>query len=219
MVALVQTFTGTGLPPGFGKLGRVRFLKSYRYSNLDAINGTNVEDGAIVLPQTSDRFCLIDGPEHGGSGVRVSDPPGADMTGHYVNHNDGTVTRAIVGGGLHWAGVTVPPGGKVQFHYIFLRGQQANPYNCFAQFRAVGNDGIEKLRRTFAQTMIPGDLEVGPYFRWRAHPVIEFPDGFTGNLQWLVAQGERMNLTQNVISNNAKLHPSGLALDFISIIP
>lgn len=221
MAAVVQTFTANALPAGFGKEGTVRFPKKFKWSNRDAANGTNVAPGAIVLPQTSDRFCLIDGPDNNGAGSRTM--AGVDMfppagAGHYVNHGDGTYTRAVVGSTLHWGNVVIPPGGKLQFHWIFLRGQQSGQFNAFAQFRAVEPNGSEALRRTFAQSMDPGGGESGAFYRWRAHELIEFPQGFGGTLQWIVAQGERVGGPNAPVNANARLHPAGLALDFISII-
>lgn len=215
MPVAVQTFAKSTLPQGFGSEGRVRFLKSMDWG-FRAQDKTNVEPGIEILPQTSGYFCLIDDPHHNGAGVRAF--PGADMSQFTCDHGDGTVTCGHKGARLYWADVAIAPGGKLQFHYIFLRGQQNNPFNAFAQFLAVRPTGEIVRRSSFAQTKDAGPVEHGRFYRWRAHPPIVFAAGFAGTLQWVVTNGQRRARGDPTVHPDTDLHPSGLAIDFISII-
>ena len=144
MAAIVQTFGSNALPSGFTKRGTVQFYKSFQWDRL-AKNGSQVDPGVTTLPQTSDFFCLIDDPRHNGAGTRQF--PGDDMANFYIDHHDGFYTRGCKGAELIWTGVSIPPGGIVHFHYIFLRGEFSTPFNAFGQFLAVdaGNQVVRKL--------------------------------------------------------------------------
>lgn len=215
MPVVVETFSKSTLPQGFGTEGRVRLLKSIDWG-YRARDNTNVEPGIAILPQTSGYFCLIDDPHHNGAGERQF--KGADMSQFLCDHGDGTVTYGNKGARLYWSNVAIAAGGTVQFHYVFLRGQQTTPFNGFAQFRAVKPNGEIVRCSTFAQTRDVGPREHGRFYRWRAHPPIVFADGFTGTLQWVVTNGQRRDKGDQTIHPNTDLHPSGLAIDFISII-
>lgn len=215
MTATVQTFANDRLPPDFGSEGRTRFIRDFTWG-WKTKDRTNIEPGIAILPQTSGFFCLIDDPRHNGSGVRKY--PGADMSQFNVIHGDGTATYGNRGARLYWQNVNIPPRGKLQFHYVFLRGEWNNPRNGFAQFLAVANDGTVVLKRTIAQTREAGPTESGTYYRWRAFPPIEFANGFSGALQWIISNGQRRNTGDPTLDPDTDLYPSALALDFISII-
>lgn len=215
MAAKVQTFATDRLPDNFGQEGRVRFRRDFNWG-WTARDRTNVEPGISVLPQTSGFFCLIDDPRHNGSGVRKYG--GADMSQFQIVHGDGTVSYGHRGARLYWADVVIPPGGKLQFHYIFLRGEWNSPFNAFAQFLAVNANGTVVLKRTIAQTRESAPMESGQFYRWRAYPPIEFTNGFSGALQWVVTNGQRRNTGDPNVHPDTDLYPSALALDFISII-
>lgn len=222
MAANVQTFPRRSLPAGFGGQGSVTLVDTFNWG-WTAKDRRNVDPGITVLPQTSGYFCLIDDPRCNANGVRrtagVAFPDGQGRPEFFVDHGDGTVTYSNRGARLFWANVHVPPGGKVQFHYIFLRGQWNNPFNAFAQFLAVAPNGEVARKSTFAQTRQPGPVESGQYYRWRAHEPIAFPDGFDGTLQWVVSNGERRNKGDFFnVHPDTDLYPSALAVDFISII-
>lgn len=222
MAATVQTFPNKSLPAGFGSQGPVKLIDTFKWG-WTAKDRTNVEPGLSLLPQTSDFFCLIDDPRCNASGVRrtagVSFPDSQGRPEFFVDHGDGTVTYSNRGARLYWTNVNVPAGGKVQFHYIFLRGQWNTPFNAFAQFLAVRPNGEIERKSTFAQTRSPGPTESGQFYRWRAHEPVSFPDGFDGTLQWVVSNGERRNKGDYFgVHPDADLYPSALALDFISII-
>lgn len=215
MVATVQTFSRDRLPVDFGSEGRIRFIKDFTWG-WKAKDRTNLDPGIAILPQTSGYFCLIDDPRHNGSGVRKY--PGSDMAQFNVIHGDGTVTYGNMGARLYWANCSIPPGAKLQFHYIFLRGEWNNPRNAFAQFLAVADDGTVIIKRKIAQTCDAGPSESGKYYRWRAFGPIEFAHGFSGALQWIVSNGQRCNTGDAHVDPDTDLYPSALALDFISII-
>lgn len=215
MAATVQTFAKDRLPSGFGAEGRTKFVKDFTWG-WKAKDHTNVDPGIGILPQTSGYFCLIDDPRHNGSGIRKY--PGADMTQFTIAHGDGTVTYGNKGARLYWPNVVIPPNGKLQFHYIFLRGEWNNPRNAFAQFLAVADDGSVIVKRKIAQTCEAGPAESGTYYRWRAFGPIAFPQGFSGALQWVVSNGQRRNTGDPNTDPDTDLYPSALALDFISII-
>lgn len=223
MAATVQTFPKRKLPAGFGCQGSVTLVDSFKWGWL-AKDRRNVEAVIDVLPQTSGYFCLIDDPQCNSNGLRKTDgvlfPDSQGRPEFFVDHGNGAVTYSNRGARLYWTDVNVPPGGKVQFHYIFLRGQWNNPFNAFAQFLAVTPNGEIVHKSTFAQTGLPGPREFGEYYRWRAHRRISFPDGFHGTLQWVVSNGERRNKGDFFnVHPDTDFYPSALAVDFISIIP
>lgn len=216
MTAMIQTFASKALPNGFSSEGEVKRLKTFSWAKT-VKNGQHVDPGMVVLPQTSDYFCLVDNPTHTGGGVRKF--PGADMSSFVVDHNDGFRTYGNKGARLVWSNVIIPPGGVVQFHYVFLRGQWVAPFKAFAQFLAVDDSNQVARKVTFAQSDAPGGSSTtGNFFRWSAHPPIAFPGGFAGSLQWVVSNGETRPVDDPNVSANADRFPSALAIDFISIV-
>ena len=215
MTAIVQTFGKKSLPGGFTSRGKVKLYKSFQWDKL-ARNGGDVEQGVVALPQTSDYFCLIDDPRHNGSGVRTY--AGDDMSPFYVDHNDGFYTYGHKGAELIWTNVVIPPGGIVQFHYIFLRGEYNAPFNAFGQFLAVDDANQVVRKATLTQSRLGPHPSMGNRYRWKASAPIDFPSGFSGHLRWAVSNGETRAHGNGNVSAGTDKYPSALAIDFISVL-
>lgn len=215
MATIVQTFSNNALPSGFTKRGTVQLYKSFQWDRL-AKNGSQVDPGVTTLPQTSDFFCLIDDPRHNGSGTRQF--PGDDMANFYIDHHDGFYTRGCRGAELIWTGVSIPAGGAVHFHYIFLRGEFNTPFNAFGQFLAVDDSNRVVRKLTLSQSRLGSHPSNGSQYRWKASGPIGFPDGFKGHLRWAASNGEMCKANVTSASAAADKYPSALAIDFISIL-
>lgn len=205
------TFDQSALPGGFFGFGLFKLAKKFRTKP-----GRNQ-----IRPFTGTRFVVLDDPTKinvGGGRNAEAQAATVDLTGYSINSGvRGILTRGVDGSQLTCPNAVVPAGRILNFAWMFDTLEDEWNWNDFACFEARPTNGTPGIPLTLLCDVERFQSQGYRKLEWKVFS-FRFQQAFQGNLIWTVANGQSFDDPTNTVLNaDARLHPSCLALDSVSI--